>query len=162
MKLLSVIQGLTKIDLGKHLSSFVSANKDDNRIDLTYYFQKDTGHLFTEVVFGKFAQGPPNHVHGGAISAVLDESMGIASWINKHPVMTAKLTTEFLKPVPLGIDIIVEAWIDSIQNKKITGQSKLTDSQGVVYAKAHGLFIVLEIDKFKKMGALPDEYIRHL
>ncbi len=156
------LKGLRKLDVGKYLSSFVSANREDNRIDLTYYFNQETGQLYADVVFGLYAQGPPNHVHGGAISAVLDESMGLASWMNKYPVMTATLTTEFLKPVPLGMDIIVQAWIENSSEKKIIGKSKLMGTDGKVYAKAHGLFIVLEIDKFQKMGALPDEYISHI
>ncbi len=162
MNAFSKIKGLTKLDLGKYQSSFVSANRKDNRIDLSYYFNAETKHLFAKIFFGKFAQGPPNHVHGGAISAVLDESMGVASWINKFPVMTAKLTTEFLRPVPLGIDILVEAWVEKSTVKKVIGKSILTDSAGTIYAKANGLFIILELEKFKTMGALPDEYIRHL
>lgn len=162
MNIKEKIKGLKKINLSEHLSSFVSGNQEQDRIDLTYYLDPATGELFADVVFGPFAQGPPNHVHGGAISAVLDESMGLASWINKYPVMTATLTTEFLRPVPLGIDIIVQAWIENINEKKVTGKSKLMGSDGTVYAKASGLFIVLEIDKFKKMGALPDEYISHI
>src|SRR5215472_15397587 len=55
-------------------------------------------------------QGPPGHVHGGIIATILDEAMGKVNKLRSVIALTRNMEVEYLKPVPLGKPLIVEAW----------------------------------------------------
>ena len=46
--------------------------RDPDRIRLEYYRVPGETPMYAKVIFGPGAKGPPNHVHGGALMAVLD------------------------------------------------------------------------------------------
>ncbi len=140
------------IEFGKQFISFVTGEQNDQRIDLKYHFNEQTGEVFATVNFGRLAQGPPGHAHGGAISAVFDELMGACCWVNGYPAMTAQYTTRFFKPLSLGKDVLFCAKIKTINDKKISLRAKLIDETNQKYASARGLFILQDMEKFKKMN----------
>ena len=55
-------------------------------------------------------QGGPGFVHGGIIATLLDEVMGKVSRFSKARTVTAELNVQYLRPVPVDEDIIVEGW----------------------------------------------------
>ncbi|HGY11225.1 MAG TPA: hypothetical protein ENK36_02525, partial [Desulfobacterales bacterium] len=69
------IKELKPLQMNHQFSSFVSTDTED-RIKIQYYFERHSGHFLSRVIFGQKSQGPPGHVHGGAIASVLDETMG--------------------------------------------------------------------------------------
>lgn len=149
------IGALKPIQRENHLLSFVSSDGGE-RINISYYFDKQDGHLFARVRFGKKAQGPPAHAHGGAIASVLDESMGAAAWLNKFMVMTAKLEVDYLQAVPLEKEVYVEAWVAQWDEKKVRLQSRLTDGAGHTFSSAKGLFIQLSKERIQSLGTVPE------
>jgi acyl-coenzyme A thioesterase PaaI-like protein len=52
-------------------------------------------------------QGYPGHLHGGIISALLDETMGRVLTHQNVWVMTGRLEIEFGKPVPLDQELTI-------------------------------------------------------
>lgn len=91
--------------------SFISGRQAGDRMRVVYFRRADDDRLLARAWFGPGAEGPPSHAHGGAIAAVLDEAMGGACWMHGHAVLAARLTVTYLRPVPLGTDATVEAWI---------------------------------------------------
>ena len=55
-------------------------------------------------------QGGPGFVHGGIIATLLDEVMGKVSRFRNVRTVTAELHVEYLRPVPVDEDIVVEGW----------------------------------------------------
>ena len=74
-----------------------------------YYFDADREALHVLVRFGESAQGQDGVVHGGAISWVLDQAMGGASWLAGLEATTAKLDVRYRRPVPMAVDFLVTA-----------------------------------------------------
>ena len=155
MSIVRRIAGLKPIPQKELLRSFVSDDRK-KRIDLVYYFEKSSGRILAKVVFGDEAQGPPGYVHGGAIAAVLDESMGAAAWLNGLMVMTARLEVSYLKAVPLNKGIFIEAWISAADEKKVHLHSRLIDEKGKLYSTGKGLFIKLSKERLKSLGPIPE------
>lgn len=124
----------------------MSGDIESSRIRIAYFRKRDDDHLFARVWFGPGAEGPPLHAHGGAMAAVLDEAMGGVCWMNDHKVLAARLSVNFLRPLPLDTHTTVEAWIMSVDGRKISVSSRLLDAQGQVVAEAEGLFIVMRED----------------
>jgi acyl-coenzyme A thioesterase PaaI-like protein len=129
----------------------VSGAAAAGRTRVAYYRAPASNHLHACVWFGPETEGPPDCVHGGAIAAVLDEAMGAVCWMNGHAVVGARITINYLQMTPLGFDGRVEAWIESIERRKIFIKSRLTDAEGKIYAEGDGLFIELQPETMKKM-----------
>jgi len=147
------------IEFGKRIISFISGGQNEDRIALKYWFNEDSGETFALVSFGKLAQGPPNHTHGGAISAVFDELMGACCWVNGYPVMTAQYTTRFFKPLTLQTEVLFSTKIKAIDGSKINLKAELVDKVGQKYASARGLFILQDMDKFEQMNLDSDTIV---
>ena len=72
--------------------SFLVANPSGESVRSAYFRGPAAGALYAKAWFGRETQGPPGHVHGGAMSAVLDEAMGGASWMNGYRSVAATLS----------------------------------------------------------------------
>lgn len=116
---------------------------NESRLRVAYFRRPDDDRLYAKAWFGRRAEGPPDHAHGGAIAAVLDEAMGGVCWMLGHRVLAGRITVTFKSPVPLGTDATVEAWIDFIEGRKITPRARLIGAGGQIYAESDGIFIVL-------------------
>ena len=108
--------------------------------------------------FGRNAAGPPGHAHGGAQAAVLDEAMGGVCWYNGYSVLAGEITVRFLKPLPLGFDTFVFAQIDGVAGRKLRVSADIAttnraDGERVVFARAHGTFIKIDLASWQPPGA---------
>ncbi|NOZ39464.1 MAG: PaaI family thioesterase [Planctomycetes bacterium] len=133
------------------LPTFVSGGDDTDRLRVRYYFQPKDGRLVGKAWFGPGAQGPPGHAHGGSISALLDEAMGSAAWIDGLTVVAAEITIKFVEMLPLGLEVLFEAWVEKVKGRKVTTAGQVVGVDGTVYGKGTGLFIVIDVEKFKEV-----------
>ena len=90
--------------------------------------------------FGRCAAGPPGHVHGGALAALLDEIMGGCAWQNGYSVVAGEISVRFEKSVPLGTDVMASACIESIEGRKLFVRGEIY-SASAKYALGSGTFI---------------------
>lgn len=141
---------LLHLELGR--SFLVGPHLDEDIIKLNWYVREDDGALIGKVWWGPGAQGPPGHAHGGSIAAVLDEALGSACWVAGHSVVAAELTTKFKKMLPLERIYTAEAWVESVDGRKIRPRGHIIDDAGHVYAEGRGVFITLDRDKFKTLA----------
>jgi len=134
----------------------------DHRLRLKVYRRKGDGHLIGKVWFGVGADGPPGHVHGGAVAYVLDEAMGSVAWMNDHPALAAKLEFQFLRMTPLEVDLDIEAWIQPSEPSAVPSTSatrrleiiaQLRLPSGEVSVAGRGEFAILSKRKVAAMGA---------
>ena len=116
----------------------------------TAYFRgPEAGRLYAKAWFGRETQGPPGHVHGGAMAAVLDEAMGGACWMNGHRTVAAKISVSFIAMLKLGSETTVESCVERVDGRKVYVRATLSDANGALVAESDGLFIVLREDAFK-------------
>ncbi len=144
------IDQLQPVKVAHGIRSYV-AHDNPKRINITYYFNEKSGHVLARVRFGRDAQGPPGHAHGGALAAVLDESMGMASWMNDLMTMTAELNVSYLRAVPLERDFYIDAWVGDSDARKITIHSRLLAPDGKEHTRGKGLFIRQDRERFLAM-----------
>lgn len=95
---------------------FVCGEKNPAGLHLS--FSLHDGKVTTEFVPEKIHQGYKDIVHGGIISALLDETMVKAALMQKMPAVTAELHVRFKNPLKVGDKAIVEAAITK-SNKRI-------------------------------------------
>jgi acyl-coenzyme A thioesterase PaaI-like protein len=132
--------------------SFVSGDSDGQRLRIRYY-ERD-GALLARVWFGPDAEGPPGHAHGGALAAVLDEAMGYTAWLAGHPVVAARLTTDFRRMLPLGTVCTIEPEVERVEGRKVHVAARIVGPDGTVYAEASAIFVGLGPDALDALNAI--------
>jgi acyl-coenzyme A thioesterase PaaI-like protein len=108
------------------------------------------------VTFGAAYEGPPGCVHGGYVAAVFDELLGSAQSISGDQGMTAHLGIDYRRPTPLGVELLMEGWLDRREGRKIFTRGTI-HADGVLTAEADGLFIAFDREKFQALLAARNE-----
>lgn len=156
--------GWTRIEVPTNFGEgqgFVSGEPCGNRLRVAYFLRESDRVLCAKAWFGWSAEGPPGHAHGGSVSAVLDESMGIAAWMAGHPVVAATLLIAFRSKLPLGTDATVEARVESVDGRKITTRARIFDpASKKLFAEGEGLFIKQPLESFGNLQKLSEQAAR--
>ena len=126
--------------LPEHGPCFVCGSANPNSIGLEW-FQKDDGEIFAEFIFGTSHQGPPEHVHGGASAAVLDEAMGAAVWSAGLMVVAVNLEINYKQPVPIGQKIVILARVHEIHARKVLTSGEMRLPDGSVAVTGRGIYV---------------------
>ena len=107
-------------------------------------------------------QGAPGLAHGGLLSLAFDEALGKLMWLIRAPAVTARLETDFLKPVPMGTTIHITARITGQVNRKVytAAEGRLGGADGEIAVKAAALFVVVPMSHFLENA--PKEYLEHI
>jgi acyl-coenzyme A thioesterase PaaI-like protein len=117
----------------------------DNHAGLRLAFFVKDNRVLCHVHLAAQFQGPPGHAHGGIIATLLDEAMSKANRHRNVVAMTRHISVDYLRPVPLETDLILEGWSET-DTKSATGRkhrcsAELRDASGAVLASATGIFI---------------------
>jgi uncharacterized protein (TIGR00369 family) len=105
------------------------------------WFVDEQSHVHAELCLSERQQGPPEHAHGGALAALLDEAMGLAVWYAGHKVLAVNLTVDYRRPVPLGVPCRVEARLVEQQGRKLFTEGAILLPGGEIAAHARGIFV---------------------
>ena len=133
---------------------------DHNKIGLKrrFYVNKSSDELIFEdevvadITFAKDHEGFKGVVHGGVITALIDEAMGWASTINtKKMYVTAEINVVFIKPARVGEPLkFIGRMIDT--KRRVThNEGVVLNEAGETVVKATGRFYALSDDDTKKV-----------
>lgn len=103
-------------------------------------------------------QGAPGLAHGGVLAAALDETLGTLSWMLRVIVVTGRLETDFLRPVPVGSVLHLSARCTAVAGRKIysTAEGRIGGPDGPLAIRADALFVEVKVDHFTQNGR-PEE-----
>ncbi|XP_029927423.1 acyl-coenzyme A thioesterase THEM4 isoform X2 [Myripristis murdjan] len=97
---------------------------------------------------GHLLEGPPGHVHGGAIATMIDAVTGTHAAYLSGPVMTANLNINYRSPIPLGSTVLIESCLDKNEGRKTFLSCKVTSTDGSkLHTEATGLFLSITVGK---------------
>ena len=95
-------------------------------------------------------QSYPGRLHGGIVTAILDETIGRAIMIGQNQEVwgiTIEIKTRFKKQIPLNDEIKVFGRITKETKRFFEGTGELVLSNGVIAATAEGRYIKLPHNK---------------
>jgi uncharacterized protein (TIGR00369 family) len=100
---------------------------------------------------GRFILGPrygggAGFAHGGIIAVLLDEAMGKISKLTEERAVTAELSVEYKRPVPLNEEILVEGWQESEKGRNRFRVGEIRDAKGNLLARGTGRFVVINVE----------------
>lgn len=103
-------------------------------------FHEVDGRIVGEVTLGPPWCGPPNHVHGGVVAALMDELLGVVNVINELGAMTGRLTIHYHAPTPLGVTLRLEGEHTGHEGRKVFSRGRMWHGD-VLLCEADGLFV---------------------
>ncbi len=93
-----------------------------------------------DFILGPVYEGPPGAAHGGVCAAILDSLLGAAAAAGDRPGMTAKLILSYLRPTPLGVPLVAEAWITGVDRRTTLVDGRILNELGELTVEVTGEF----------------------
>lgn len=125
--------------LPEHGSCFVCGTQNPHGIGLTWW--AEDGFITAEFTLTDAQQGPPDHAHGGASAAILDEAMGAAVWAAGLRVVAVNLEINYRRPVPLGQRAEVRARVSRHTARKAWARGEIILPDGTVAVEGRGIYV---------------------
>ncbi len=114
----------------------------ENPIGLKMHFYTDDGgRVHATYLPRPEHQGFPGVMHGGLVTAMLDELIGRTAIANDLWCMTAKLLVRFHKPVPIGDTLKLSGEITRRTGRLLEGRGELRSEDGTLLAEACGTYL---------------------
>lgn len=105
------------------------------------FFQDRDGCVYADYTPKEEHQGFPGVMHGGLVTALLDEILGRTAIASNLWCMTVELEVRFKKPVPIGDSLKLKGEITRRKGRLLEGKGELRLSDGSVAAQAHGTYL---------------------
>ena len=114
--------------------------------------------LTAELAVGEHHQGAPGLAHGGLLAAAFDEALGALIWLLRTPAVTARLETDFRRPVPVGSHLHLDAEVLGVARRKIYTKAtgRLGSVDGPVAVTAAAVFVTVPLEHFVTHGRAED------
>ena len=108
-------------------------------------FEQDNGkrRIVGRFVLGERYQGGGGMAHGGIIATLLDEVMGKVCRFREVRAVTAELNVEYLKPVNVENEIVVEGWEMEQKGRNLFHVGEIRNAAGDVLARGKGRFVII-------------------
>jgi uncharacterized protein (TIGR00369 family) len=117
----------------------------DNAGGMKLTFEQDNLNrkIVGRFVLGERYQGGGGFAHGGIIATLLDEAMGKVCRFREVRAVTAELTVEYLKPVNVQSEIVVEGRETEQKGRNLFITGEIRNGVGEVLARGKGRFVVI-------------------
>ena len=116
---------------------------NERGMKLTFVQDNVNKRIVGKFVLGEPYQGGGGMAHGGIIAMLLDEVMGKVCRFREVRAVTAELTIQYLKPVKVDEEIVVEGYETEVKGRNLFLVGQIRNSAGVVLAKGTGRFVVI-------------------
>ncbi|PYT63338.1 MAG: thioesterase [Acidobacteria bacterium] len=117
----------------------------DNASGMKLTFEQDNVNrrIVGRFVLGNRYQGGGGFAHGGIIAVLLDEAMGKVCRFREVRAVTAELTVEYLKPVAVEKEIVVEGREIDQKGRNLFMVGEIRNESGEVLARGKGRFVII-------------------
>ncbi len=118
-----------------------------------FYYSMEDGSVVSPFRYREEHQSYPGRVHGGLISAMLDELGVRALWAKEGDErtygVTVALETKFRKPVPYDTDLIGRGVVVKDSGNFLTAECTLSLPDGTLLANATAKYIKRNLDQIQ-------------
>ncbi len=117
----------------------------DNSGGMKLTFEQDNTNrkIVGRFVLGERYQGGGGFAHGGIIATLLDEAMGKVCRFREARAVTAELTVEYLKPISVDEQILVEGRETGQKGRNLFIAGEIRNEAGEILARGRARFAVI-------------------
>ncbi|CAN0525908.1 unnamed protein product, partial [Ectocarpus sp. 12 AP-2014] len=125
---------------------YTGRNFIGDAMDIRRWYDRDANVMAGSVVFSSGCEGPPDHVHGGAVSTALDDVLGTMAWrevgFPRWGLPTMQLTVRFLAGAPMERQLRFDTRVVKREGRKVFVEAALRDPTcgNKLLAEGEGLF----------------------
>jgi acyl-coenzyme A thioesterase PaaI-like protein len=114
--------------------------------------------VYSQFTVSEEHQGAPGLAHGGLLAAAFDEALGSVGWLLFNVSVTARLETDFVRPVPVGTTLHITARCDGVEGRKVylSAEGHLGEPDGTVAVRSTAVFISVPAEHFATYGRPED------
>jgi len=131
------------------------------------FYNMEDGSCMSVFQYKEHHQSYPGRVHGGLITAMLDE-LGLRAMWSAHNGceddfgVTMSLSTNYRKPVPYGVPLIAKGRVERESHKFVVVKAEIFDEYGTLLADGTLNYIKLDAKKIAPDSSIHDEmpYLR--
>ena len=120
-----------------------------NPMGVEVEIRRDGDRVVSRVVFGAAFESAPGRTHGGAVSALVDDTMGYLMIVLGEAAYTARLEVDYRGGVPIDVPVWFQAWVSSRDGRKLVvdltvspDKDGMPDRSADPLITAEGLFII--------------------
>ena len=129
----------------------------ENPIGLkAFFYDDDDGRVIAKFTPREEHQGYPGVVHGGIISALMDEAIGRVVTSLDIWAVTAKLELKFRQHVPLGKQFTITSELIRLRSRSFEAKGELRLADGTVAVEGYGVYIRLPEEEIERQRAALD------
>ena len=108
----------------------------------------ETARSWTEFALDRRFEGWEGIAHGGILCTILDEVMAWALVAEDNWGVTARMSVDFRKPVPVGTRIRAEGWITRSRRRIVETSARIVDAEtGAELATAEGIYVAADEER---------------
>ena len=123
---------------------FGCGGANDAGMKLMFVQDNERRRIVGRFVLGERYQGGGGVGHGGIIATLLDEAMGKVCRFREVRAVTAELSVQYLRPVSVRDEIIVEGWEEGEQKgRSLFHVGEIRNLAGDVLARGKARFVVI-------------------
>jgi len=115
------------------------------------FYEDDEGRVVANFTPGDEHQGYPGVVHGGIVTALLDEVLGRVAIAAERWMMTGRLNIRFRQPIPLGEPLTVVGAVVNWKKRILEARGEIRLADGQIGAEATGIFLEIPSEKVEGM-----------
>jgi uncharacterized protein (TIGR00369 family) len=122
---------------------FGCGGANDAGMKLTFEQDNAKRKIVGRFVLGPQYQGGGGMAHGGIIAVLLDEAMGKVCRFREARAVTAQMTIDYLKPIDVTKEIIVEAFEELQSGRSLFQVGEIRNAAGEVLARGKARFVII-------------------
>lgn len=123
------------------------------------FYNMEDGSVGAIFTFKPEHQSYPERVHGGMISALLDELAGRALWVTDPDLLgvTTTMSVKFRKPVPYSTKLYGKGFITKRSGRLFSAKAQILTQDKLVLAELEGNYIILPNNQIASTDSLNED-----
>jgi uncharacterized protein (TIGR00369 family) len=147
------VSDITRLEPNPANGCFGCGGANDFGMKLTFEQDHERRRIVGRFILGSRFRGGGGMAHGGIIALLLDEAMGKVCRFRNARAVTAQMTVDFLKPIDVEMEIVVEAFEETQTGRNLFQVGEIRNAAGDVLARGKARFVILRQAE-KKNGAV--------
>ena len=130
--------GVPSFEFAPH-NCFACGELNEHGLHLQLHLEEQRS--WSEFVLEERFEGWMGVTHGGIIATILDEVMAWALVAEDNWGVTARMSLEFKRPVPVGTRVRAEGWIVRSRRRLVDTAGRVVNQDGEILASAEAVYV---------------------
>ena len=115
------------------------------------FYEDDLGRVIARFTPDSEHEGYPGVVHGGIVTALLDEALSRSAIARGRWVVTVRLNVRFRRPTPTAAPLTVVGEIVECKKRTVEARASIILANGQISAQATGTFVDMPSEQAEQM-----------